>query len=289
MVMKSKSKGMMNLHISNIDLYAALFGVILIFLTNFPSLLSFLLDNFLYTNIPGLSHPIQIYGGMEIYLVGTILVLLGTISAAIRKSPFLKPDKKKVILTIFLLILSIAFFYYVFIPYDIESSISMCPLCAAPSYSLPWEPCSCYPGAPDLSTSITIEIFSILSYIDSITSFFTFFILPYFLSCLIVFIYENFKKMKRKNKYYCILGVVIILSFIVLLTYLSSDTLYHLSSESTANCTTTFDWKESGISYNKTECMQQEKIYPDKFKWENETCWSLWTDTSCVPWNYSNS
>ena len=57
-------------------------------------------------------------------------------------------------------------------------------------YSLPWEPCSHYCGKPDAITSITITFYPLLLILGI-------FILPYFASCFIVWIYDKIKVKKK--------------------------------------------------------------------------------------------
>jgi hypothetical protein len=119
---------------------------------------------------------------------------------------FIKPDWRKIVL--FVIIFIIEFSYY------FNSSVCFCPLSACATaqteqatarmqnisidiepcdtcYSLPWEQCPCdrYCGKPDTITSIMIAIYSPLFTIAIL-------IIPYLLSCLIVWVYDKYRKKK---------------------------------------------------------------------------------------------
>jgi len=111
---------------------------------------------------------------------------------------FLKPDRKKVIITIIIFLLVIAYWLYGWF-----SSFG-CTLWAGPSeklcepiYSLPWEgrcpPYHC--GKPDAITSIMIEIYPLLLIIWILASIS---IIPYLFSCIISWLYDSYRKPKKK-------------------------------------------------------------------------------------------
>lgn len=94
---------------------------------------------------------------------------------------FLKPGWRKIVIfTIFL--------FYIL---NRILSVNYCPTNAIPwcdiSYTMPWEnPCSGHCAKPDLLTSIIIEIYYPL-----------FTIVSYIISCLIVWIYDKFRKKQK--------------------------------------------------------------------------------------------
>ena len=104
---------------------------------------------------------------------------------------FLKPDWKKIVLTIIISLFFIGYWTYTFF-----QGLFSCPLivglersCNYTYYELPWETCTTYCGKPDILTSIMIAIYPILW-------FFGIFVIPYPLSCLIVWIYDKARKKK---------------------------------------------------------------------------------------------
>lgn len=250
-------------NISDIKLFIIWFGVILIILAYFLSIFTFNFYNI---------------AGTKIYAIGTILVIFGTLYAGIKKSPFIKPNKKKIVIGAILSFILILFLFTNFTNFLTGMgflSYYRCGTdCPYPSYSLPLEKCSCHTGEPDILASIIIALDPFIIFISFVTSFI---IIPYLLSCLLVWIFYNNEK---KYKYYFIFVVVTIIviasAFNYAFVYLSSPI-----------CTTASDWRVS--SYNKTECLSQESASPKDFKWENETCWTLWTDTSCIESNFSSS
>jgi hypothetical protein len=251
---KTASKKLINLHISIVDLTVAWIGVILLILSNLIGI-----------------------GYTKFYLIGTFLVLFGLISAVNRKASFLKPDKKRILITV---ILSIILFTYSFV-----SMVMFCSLSRSTTekpcdsyYSLPWEgPCPrIYCGRPDSLTSIMIAVYPLINFIGEIMSFI---ITPYFLSCLIFWVYDKIKKMKGKNKFYCILGIIVL--FVIIALFINS-----LSSI----CTYTQAWEK--VSDNKTECTYYQETFSiskDRIKWENEACWEYFDVTSCKESEFSNS
>jgi len=248
----TNSKKLINLHISVVDLTVAWIGVILLILYN----------------LIGIGH-------IKFYLIGTFLVLFGLMSAVNRKAPFLKPDKKRVVITV---ILSIILFIY-----SLSTMVVFCPLSRSVTekpcdsyYSLPWEgPCPRdYCGRSDALTSIMIAVYPLVNLMGGVMSFI---VTPYFLSCLIFWIYDKIKKMKGKNKYYCILGIIVI--FVIIALFINS--LFPV-------CIYTQAWEK--LSDDKTDCARYQGIVPrDRFKWENETCWEYFDVTSCKETDFSNS
>ncbi len=234
-----------NLNLSNIDFIVIWIGVFLLILSKFLWI-----------------------GYIKFYLIGTFLVLFGLISTVNRKASFLKPDKKRIAITV---ILSIILFVY-----SLFSMVVFCPLCEYPSYSLPWEICSCHHGEPDSLTSIMIAVYPLINFIGGIMFFI---VTPYLILCLMFWTYNEIKKMKGRNKYYSILGIIIIVGSIALFI----NSLLPV-------CTYTQEWRQ--VSDNETTCKYYQETFPiskERIKWENEACWEYFDVTSCKETDFSNN
>jgi hypothetical protein len=100
---------------------------------------------------------------------------------------FLKPDWRKIALTIIIFLFFIGYWVYNFF----VGIFGWCEPCNH-EYYLPWESGACgHCGYPDLLTYILIEIYWPLAIIIAL-------FISYLLSCLIVWIYDKFRKVKKK-------------------------------------------------------------------------------------------
>jgi hypothetical protein len=109
---------------------------------------------------------------------------------------FLKPERRKIMTTIIITLLFIGYWLYVwFSGHGCTLWTGPLEKLCEPLYSLPWEG-SCPPyhcGKPDFLTSIAIEIYFPLFYLWILISIS---VIPYIISCLIVWIYDKVKKKK---------------------------------------------------------------------------------------------
>jgi hypothetical protein len=113
---------------------------------------------------------------------------------------FLKPDRRKIIITIIIFLLVIVYWFYGswgFIECGLWPGGSESGSLCEPSYSLPWESCSFHCGKPDAIISIMIEIYPILLIIWNLASIS---IIPYLLSCIISWLYDSYRKPRKKQK-----------------------------------------------------------------------------------------